>query len=247
MSIFKKEEELRINAVAVIVCGGQSTRMKGIDKINLELEGLPLWAWSVLAFEKSERVSSVVLVTKEEDIGDFWSVVRELGLKKVRSIVRGGATRQESVSKGFFEAKKLSENGEDFDVIAIHDGARPFIKTETIDQAVFESKLYGGSCVAIKSRDTVKVLGEGDFVKETLDRDKIILAQTPQCFQFSLYEKAFNNALEEKKTYTDDCQLFEAMGRKVHITKGDSQNIKITTREDLFLARGIFEAIREEP
>lgn len=235
MGLFKRETN-KLTAAVIICCAGLSTRMKGIDKISYELFSLPVWARATLAFERAESVSNIILVVKEEDISSFLEVTRQLGFQKVSLVVRGGETRQESVFNGFKEVLKMEKKP---DIICIHDGARPFIKTETIEEAIWDAHIYGGSCVCLKSRDTVKVVGENGFIEETLDRNKIYLAQTPQCFNFSLYEKAVNLAKEEGKNYTDDCQLFEAMGAKIHITEGDSQNIKITSPEDLKIAEGI--------
>ena len=232
------QKEISPRAVAIICAGGSSSRMEGIDKISLEIAGLPVWARSCLAFEECELVSKIIVVAREAMLPKIYEDIRlnRYGIRKLTMAVAGGKTRQESVFRGVREAISL---GEEWDVVSIHDGARPFVREETIRSSIIDAYTYGGSSVCIKSRDTIKEAGEDGFIKRTIDREFVYSAQTPQSFSFKKYIKAMENAESKGLDFTDDCQLFEAMGERVFITKGDSSNLKITRPEDLRLIFGM--------
>lgn len=228
--MFKKFKKKSINVSAIIACGGQSQRMNGIDKINFALGDFPVAVMSFMAFENSDYIKEIIVVCKESDIKSMMEYQYLYGISKIKSIVCGGDTRQKSVFKG------LEQVSEDMDFVCIHDGARPFVETSCIDTCISDAMTYGGACASVKTKDTVKIISEDGFIKNTPNRDTIYLAQTPQVFDYKKYKKAAKYASENNLDFTDDCQLFEAIGEKVYLSQGDYKNIKITTRDDLILA-----------
>lgn len=228
--MFKKFKKKSINVTAIIACGGKSQRMNGIDKINFALGDFPVAVMSFMAFQNSDYIKDIIVVCKEEDIKAMMDYQYLYSITKIKSIVSGGNTRQQSVFKG------LAEVSDDTDYICIHDGARPFVSTECIDTCISDAITYGGACASVKTKDTVKIISEDGFIQNTPNRDTIYLAQTPQVFDFLKYKKASSYAKNNNLDFTDDCQLFEAIGERVYLSEGDYKNIKITTRDDLILA-----------
>jgi 2-C-methyl-D-erythritol 4-phosphate cytidylyltransferase len=207
------------NDVAVIVlCGGRSTRF-GENKLLVPLNGKPVFIRTLLAFSDYP----IVLVVSENSREDFAEYLKEFNIK-IHKIVFGGSTRQESV----VNAVNVLD---DFRYIAVHDGARPLISKNDIENVISDGKKYAAAVLGVPVKDTIKRL-DGEKVT-TLDRNELFSVQTPQVFQLNLYKKAI---LSAQKDYTDDCQLVENIGINPHITMGSYSNIKITTREDLTFA-----------
>ncbi len=216
---------------ALIVAAGNGTRMNSrVKKQFLLIKDIPVIVHTVLAFEKSEIIDDIVIVTAKEDIAKTNGLVKQYGLNKVSDIVAGGDTRTDSVRNGLMYVKS--------DFVAIHDGVRPCIKEERIKQVVEEAKKYGGAALGAPVTDTLKAV-ENEKIKNTVDRNGLWQIQTPQCFNTEILKKAYTENDEE--IYTDDCQLFEISGMAVKVVSGDKNNIKITTGEDLELAEFLLE------
>ncbi len=214
---------------AVIVSAGNSTRMGGINKQFLEIDGVPVIAHSISAFQKSEYVDEIVIVTRESDIEEIQNLVNKYNFTKVNAIVCGGETRQLSVYNGVI---KTSDNSA---IVAIHDGARPLVSDKVITETIKMASEYGAAATGVKVKDTVKVVDCNDNIIETPDRTYMRFIQTPQVFKKSLYLDAVKT-VENSKNFTDDCKLLEAYGETVKFVDGDYENIKITTPEDVELA-----------
>ncbi len=210
---------------AIIVGGGKSSRI-GRDKLYLPLKGKPLIFYTIEAIMKV--ISSIILVVSPEKL-NWWQANNKFGIKK---ITIGGNKRQDSVYEGL---KLLNENT---DLVLIHDGARPFVSQNLIERVISSAKEYGAAVCGIPSKATVKMVNNG-WVMNTLNREKLWLIQTPQCFKreiiLSSYKKAYNDGC-----YGTDCaNLVEKAGFKVKVMPGDERNIKITTTFDLELAKVI--------
>ncbi len=232
-----KCEVCSVNADAlpvIIVAGGSSERMNGIDKQLAEIGGIPVIVKTMLAFENSKYISRIIVVTRPEIEADIDKLASKYMISKLTDIVSGGLTRHESVLKGM-ACLSVSENK-----VLIHDGARPFVKEKMIFDCVNALKKANGCLCAVKSTDTVK-LCENEAVKSTLDRNNIYLAQTPQGVDSKLYKKICESGNDNE--FTDDASVMEFADEKVIIVNGDKANIKITTPFDLILAEAI---VREE-
>ncbi|TET50132.1 MAG: 2-C-methyl-D-erythritol 4-phosphate cytidylyltransferase [Dehalococcoidia bacterium] len=210
----------------VIVAGGLSQRMAGINKLFVPLKGRPLLAWSVDACQKHRLVRQVVLVLNDKDLARGWKLQEQRGWSKA-TLCPGGARRQDSVTEGLRRIR-------DCDWVMIHDGARPFLTPDLIDDGVKVVEEIGAAAAAVPVKDTIKVAADDRLVGETLQRDRVWVAQTPQIFSFDLVRQAYENLTAE---VTDDAAAVECLGHKVQLYMGDYRNIKVTTSEDLALAR----------
>ena len=210
----------------VIVAGGLSQRMAGINKLFVSLKGRPLLAWSVDACQKHRLVRQVVLVLNDKDLARGWKLQEQRGWSKA-TLCPGGARRQDSVTEGL---RRIT----DCDWVMIHDGARPFLTPDLIDDGVKVVEEIGAAAAAVPVKDTIKVAADDRLVGETLQRDRVWVAQTPQIFSFDLVRQAYENLTAE---VTDDAAAVECLGHKVQLYMGDYRNIKVTTSEDLALAR----------
>jgi len=222
---------------AVIVAAGTASRMGGIDKVMAPLGGEPMIAWTVQAFQDCDAISEIVIVTREDLIIPITDICRDMYASKVKAVVRGGNSRQESVSLG------LNALSDKVKLAAIQDGARPLITWEVIDRTVRAANTYGAAAPAIPVKDTIKVV-EGRIVKSTPDRSTLFAVQTPQVFDFDLLRGALKRAETDGAAVTDDCSAVERMGMAVKIVEGDERNIKVTTPMDLKIAELLLEEMQ---
>lgn len=214
----------------IIACGGSSTRMgKGVNKLLLTLEGMTVIERTVMAFCEIDEVSEIILCCSESFKEEFLNR-KTLLVSKTLKFAENGETRQKSITNGFKECDPSCE------LVCVHDGARPLISGEVIRAAVDDAKKYGSAVVCVPCKDTVKISDSNGAVLETPPRERLFLTQTPQIFTYEGYKKAVSFAEENSLDFTDDSQLFEAMGIMPHITVGDYSNIKITTPDDIAVA-----------
>ena len=220
---------------AVVPAAGRSTRMEGQDKMLLELEGEPVLLRTLRALECCNLIEEIVVVTREDLIVPVSQLCRDAGLEKVRHVITGGATRMESVSRGVMEVSPEAE------LIAIHDGARPFVSQGLLEQVIAAAGACGAAAPAVALSDTVKRAEEG-YVTGTVEREGLYAVQTPQVFEASLIKAALKQALSEGINLTDDCAAVERLGMQVRLTPGERTNLKLTTPEDIVLGTGILMA-----
>lgn len=217
---------------AVIVAAGSASRMGGIDKVMAELRGEPMIRRTVRAFQSCDAVKEIVIVTREDLIRPITSLCA--GMDKVKAVVAGGKSRQESVGLG------LNTLSKDVKLAAIHDGARPLISEAVIDRTIRAAHSYGAAAPAVPVKDTVKVV-KGGLVLATPNRANLQAVQTPQVFDFDLLRGALKKAQEENASLTDDCSAVERMEMSVKIVEGEEKNLKITTPMDLKIAEMLLE------
>jgi 2-C-methyl-D-erythritol 4-phosphate cytidylyltransferase len=229
----KKKKAPGVLCSAVVVAAGSSTRM-GADKLMLTLGGIPVIARTLKAVEAAPSVGEIVLVTREDMMVPLSQLCQEYALTKVTKVIRGGKTRTESVRLGTLEASR------DAQVIAIHDGARPLVTTEVIENAIAQALKSGAAAPAVPVKDTIKVARKG-VVESTPDRANLFAVQTPQVFEASLIRAALQKALDDGAELTDDCSAVERLGMKVVLTEGDVRNLKLTTPEDILTAEALLE------
>lgn len=234
MGLFhRKKKEQPALCSAVIVAAGSSSRM-GLDKVMAEVGGMPVIVRCIEAFQQSPSVAEVVVVTREDLVPEVARLCQEFQLTKVSKVIRGGASRTQSARMGTLEADQ------NVPIIAIHDGARPFVSTQVIEAAIVQAALSGAAAPAVPLKDTIKTAKEG-IVEETLDRARLYAVQTPQVFDASLIRAALQKALDDGVELTDDCAAVERLGMKVVLTAGDERNIKLTTPMDLIFGESLVE------
>ncbi|MEX2225209.1 MAG: 2-C-methyl-D-erythritol 4-phosphate cytidylyltransferase [Dehalococcoidia bacterium] len=224
-------------AYGIVVAAGRSERMNGVDKVFTELVGRPLVAWALAAFKNTAAIEGVVIVAAPENISRMRDLVVEWRFTNVINVVPGGERRQDSVRAGIEAANGAT-------IVAIHDAARPLVSSDLISEGVALAREAGATICAVPARDTVKeVDGDPPVVRETRDRARVWLAQTPQVFDRTLLLRAH---LEATSDATDDASLVEAAGHEVRVYEGDARNIKITTRDDLLIAETLLRRRFEE-
>lgn len=216
----------------VVAAAGSSTRMEGQDKMFAELDGMPVLARTLLALERCALVSELVIVARSEMIPVVGQLCQDFALFKAAKVVAGGDTRTQSVLRGVSECSPRAE------LIAIHDGARPLISQEELEEVLSKGAETGAAAPAVPVKDTIKEAEKG-LVTGTPDRSRLFAIQTPQVFEASLIKAALTKAEAEKWTITDDCSAVERLGMKVSLTQGTYENIKITTPVDLILGEAI--------
>ena len=230
--VLRKISSRGAKCAAVIVAAGSARRMQGTDKIMAELCGEPLIVHTLRAFQQSDDIQEIVLVTREELLQPLSELCVSKKLSKVKKICRGGETRADSVQAG------LDQISKDCGFVAIHDGARPLVSQSVIHDAVRKAAKFNAAAPAVPVKDTVKVV-HGGVVESTPDRSALYAVQTPQVFALELYRAALDKAISEKTEITDDCSAAERYGVNVVITPGSDENLKVTTPTDLILAEAI--------
>ena len=198
------------------------------SKLLLKINGKTVLERSVNAFLNISDVDEVIVVAREKDIPAFSDILTD---ERV-SFVVGGDTRQQSVMNAV-------DVIDDCELIIIHDGARPLIKSIDIENTIRAAKENKAAAVGVFVKDTVKVVDKNGFVVSTPDRSTLFAVQTPQIFDFELYRNAAQNATEKGLDFTDDCQLVESFNQKVKTVVGSYSNIKITTPDDIVLAENL--------
>lgn len=214
---------------ALIVCAGKSERMKGVNKILLPLGNSTVIGNTMLAFEKTESITEIIIVARNQDFDAIKSEVEKLNISKFKTCTEGSATRQQSVINGL---KCISKETE---MISIHDGARPLVKPEYIEKVIKDASVFGGATLGVPVKDTIKVVSD-NLITDTPYRPSLYITQTPQVFKKKIYFEGVDFSIEHNLDFTDDCQLVEAIGYKVYMTESDYTNIKITTPEDIKIA-----------
>jgi len=194
------------------------------------LAGKPIFVYTIETFEKCSLIDSIIIVGHKNHLQEIKKIIKSKEFKKIKKIIPGGKVRSRSVFNG------LKELDCDTEMVVIHDGARPFVTDKTIKQSVKLCRRFPAVTTAVPVKPTIKrVNAKTLLVKETLDRNSLWEIQTPQVFQKDIIQKAHNN--NRNGNPTDDASMVERLGTKVKILLGDYKNIKITTIEDLMVAK----------
>lgn len=227
--------------VAIIAAAGQGTRMGGNQaKQFLELAGTPIIIHTLRSFELCEAIQEIILVLPAQDTAGFLAVAEKHRLMKLSKIVPGGTTRAESVLKGLLAVSSAAA-----EIIAVHDGVRPFVTADEITRTVKAAEVNEAAILAAAVTDTIKEVSNGTVAK-TLPRTALRRALTPQCFRFELLRRAYEQVDVLDPELTDESSLVERLGVKVTIVEGSSRNIKITGPEDLALGEVLLKEMNFE-
>jgi len=218
-----------MSQTGVVIAGAGISQRMGEDKVFMYLAGKPLLAWSVDVCQSCELVNQIAIVLHETKLDLGRRLVTERGWSKVVEVCPGGDRRQDSVRHGLSKLKGC-------DWVIIHDGARPFLTLELIRDGLEVAQSTGAAVAAVPVTDTVKRGGSDLMIKETLNRQELWAAQTPQIFRFDIITKAHEQI---KDDVTDGAGMVEQLGYKVKLYMGSYGNIKITTPQDLALAEVI--------
>ena len=232
--------------IAIILAGGKGTRMGIVDqpKQFIDIYGKPIVVHTIEAFDIHEQIDAIAVVCLKEWHEDIKIWTRKFELNKVKWIVDGGATRQESVLAGL---KAIEEDVKSDDIVVIHDAARPLISHRIIVNNIEGAKEYGAVDTVIPATDTIIQSKDDSTISAIPVRKELYLGQTPQSFKYSIIMDAHKSAAKSKlQDSTDDCRVVLNYGEKVHLVSGDKLNFKITTMEDLLLLKSIIKMSKLE-
>jgi 2-C-methyl-D-erythritol 4-phosphate cytidylyltransferase len=220
--------------IAIIAAAGAGTRMASDrPKQFLLLAGTPVIIHTLKAFEQCDSINEVIVVLPAEESAGFLSMAGKFGLRKVARVVPGGATRAESVKRGLMSVRAATA-----EIVAVHDGVRPFVTVDEINDTVAAAREHGAAILVAPVTDTIKQVGD-QSVERTLDRSLLRRALTPQCFRYELLRDAYQRADVNDPSLTDESALVEQLGHRVSIVEGSARNIKITTAEDIEIAEAL--------
>src|SRR6266545_2608319 len=220
--------------VAIIAAAGQGTRMaRKRPKQFLELAGIPIVFHTLKAFEQCDLIEEIIVVVAADEADGFLSLANKYDLRKIKAVVPGGATRAESVRNGLNAVDEAT-----VEIVAVHDGVRPFVTPDEIARTVHAAKVAGAAILVSAPVDTVKEVQNGIVVR-TLMRSRLRNALTPQCFTYKLLRRAYEEADVSDPDLTDESSLVERLGARIVTVEGSSRNIKITRPEDIALGEAI--------
>jgi 2-C-methyl-D-erythritol 4-phosphate cytidylyltransferase len=217
-----------VKAAAVIPAAGLGKRF-GAQKQFLELSGKPVLVHTLTAFENSPSVTGVCVAVPGSEIASVQEMVRRYDLKKIIKVVAGGKERQDSVRLGF-EAVGVC------DIILVHDGVRPLVTPDIIEETISAALRFGGCVAAMPVKETTKRVDAEGVILETVDRRTLWSIQTPQAFRYDIFRRAVEKSVKDGFLGTDEAMLVERLGEKVKVVTGSPSNIKITSPEDLMIA-----------
>ncbi|RJE48096.1 MULTISPECIES: 2-C-methyl-D-erythritol 4-phosphate cytidylyltransferase [unclassified Dehalobacter] len=230
------------NIAAIVPAAGRGKRMGGQgNKLLLELAGTPILVFTLKTLEFCPLIKEIIIPAAGIDILAIKKLVEKYSLKKVTAVVEGGAERQDSVYRA------LQSLSPEVDSVIVHDGARPLLTLDDLNRFLEETADLEAAVMAVPLKDTVKKVDAQGRVMETPPREQLRGIQTPQIFNRNLLEKVHKLAFEQQYLATDDASLFEWQGLPVRVVKGNYENIKVTTPEDILWAESILCRRREVP
>lgn len=229
---------------AIFPAAGKGKRMQaGMNKVLVELEGVPILVRTLARFSRCQAVDRLVVVVAAHEVDFVTDMLtgadREFGLKPWQ-VTAGGSERQYSVWNGIQAVQGASD-----DIILVHDAARPLVSEKTILETIRVAEEKGAAIAAVPAKNTIKMCNSAGEVVETPDRSRLWEVQTPQGFRRDILVWANQQAMAEGFLGTDDASLVERLGRKVVIVESDYRNIKLTTPEDMVIAKAFLAAEEE--
>lgn len=234
--------------IAIIFAGGSGTRMKthGLPKQFLKIEGKTIIVKTLENFEINKQIDKIYIACKEDWIDYLKEEIEQSGIKKVAKIVKGGESGQDSIFNALYAA--YEENPKD-SIVLIHDGVRPFISQELINQNIEDVKKYGTSITVTPCFETAIQSSNGELVEEVPNRSEMYTAQAPQCFRLGQIVEVHQKVRQTEKGYdgaVDSCNLMRNNGYPVHMTMGPRNNIKVTTPTDYYLIQALYKYKKDE-
>lgn len=219
-----------MKVTCIVAAGGSGTRMgASVNKLFLKIDEKPVIVHTLKTLQKCKEIDEIIISAKEDEIIKISELISVYSITKVKTIVKGGKTRGESVLSASCEISA------DTEIIMIHDGARPLVTDDILKETIKSASDFGAAACGVKPKCTLKSVDDG-FIKDTIDREKTVEIQTPQVFKKELFDKMYSQSIDVINSATDDCILAEMSGVKIAITEGSYKNIKITTPGDIEIA-----------
>jgi 2-C-methyl-D-erythritol 4-phosphate cytidylyltransferase len=228
-----------MKVIVIIPAAGLGTRMapagKGVpSKQFFEIQGVPIVIHTLRVFAGNKQISQIVVALRKNEMERFSRQLEKEKLSAKVEIVEGGEHRQESVANALAYLKAAPD-----DIVLVHDAVRPFVDDEVIASVIHEAEKHGAAIAGLPAVDTIKQVeraAEGAIVTSTIPRERVVQAQTPQGFRYELIKRAFDSAMADSFSGTDEASLVERLGESVWVVMGSARNIKITTPGDMELA-----------
>ena len=231
------------NNIAIIFAGGQGKRMGlEIPKQFLKVKGKPILAYTLEIFENNNDIDKIYISTQEEYIPYVHKIAKEYEISKIRGVVKGGQTAQDSIYNALIEARK-DGNAND-SIVLLHDGVRPVINQKVIEENINVAKKYGNAITCTEAYETLVISNDGKTVSEVPLRKNSYTAQAPQTFFLGDIISAHDIIRSKQNGYdnmVDACTIYKAINKTVHLVKGNRGNIKITTPEDVYIFKAYLE------
>jgi 2-C-methyl-D-erythritol 4-phosphate cytidylyltransferase len=229
-----------MRTLAIVLAGGAGKRMgSSTNKQFLLLDNKPIIVHTLQVFQDCRPIDGIYLVVNHKDLPMIQEeILEQYHFSKILKLVIGGRLRQDSVRNG------LEAIDEAYDIVTIHDAARPFVSPSFVEKSIFLMEMFDAIIPAIPAKDTIKAISKEGFVMKTLERDSLWHVQTPQTFKYELIMKAYREGMAKKLCGYDDSTFIEYLGKKVKVMEGSPYNIKITTPEDLIIAKGILSQLK---
>jgi 2-C-methyl-D-erythritol 4-phosphate cytidylyltransferase len=224
------------SAAVIIVAAGRGTRLGTPDKVLLPLAGRPLLSYSIAAAESARSVVETIVVAGMHTKPQVERLLEAGGWRKARQVALGGERRQDSVEAG------LRLVSQEIDIVAVHDGARPLVTHDLFEACIDAAMEHGAAIAAVAVTDTLKRVRNG-HVQETVPRDEMWAAQTPQAVRTELLRESFAFAHANRLEVTDEAGLLEAFGVPVAVVPGSPRNLKITRPEDTVIAEAFLRSV----
>ncbi|MCI8548695.1 MAG: 2-C-methyl-D-erythritol 4-phosphate cytidylyltransferase [Bacilli bacterium] len=233
--------------IGIIFAGGSGKRMNsgGIPKQFIKIDEVPIIVHTINVFEECEKIDYIVISCIESHIEYMTKLVNQYKLTKVKSIVKGGKTGQQSIYNALVEANKLKGNAEK-KIVLIHDGVRPIIDTKLLEDNIESVKRYGTSITCVTQKETTIISENGRIIDDITNRNKTYIARAPQSFFLEDILEAHQKAIENDEfDLIDSCSMMKKYGKyknNISIVNCKSDNIKITTPDDFYIAKALMNA-----
>lgn len=230
--------------IAIIFAGGVGRRMKntGIPKQFLKIHGLPVIIYTLQKFQECKEIDAIVIACVETHLEYMQELIEQYNITKVKRVVKGGKTGQQSIYNGLRAAEEISKT--DKDIVLVHDGVRPIIDSKLICKNIESVKRFGSAISSVPQKETTIIVdGNKQYIENITNRQITYIARAPQSFYLkeliACHEKA---KLEEMYDYIDSSSLMMHYGKKLAIVECNTDNIKITTPDDYYIVKAILES-----
>ena len=218
---------------------------KGLpSKQFFEINGTPIIIHTLRVFARNRQITDIVVALRKNEIEPFRKQLEKEGMAEKVQVVQGGDHRQQSVANALASLKAAPD-----DIVLVHDAVRPFVDDEIIANVIREVEKHGAAIAGLPAVDTIKQVdraAEGAIITSTIPRERVVQAQTPQGFRYALIKRAFDSAIADGFTGTDEASLVERIGESVWVVMGSARNLKITTPGDMKLAEFLMEQAKED-
>ena len=228
---------------AVIFAGGVGIRMRSKDlpKQFLRLHDKPIIIHTLEIFESSPEIDAIVIACVEDWIDHLKNLITKFNITKVKKIVPGGETGQDSIFNGLKAAEEIGSRKDD--IVLIHDGVRPLIRQKTLHDDIHSVKKHGSAITSVKVKETVLIVDDNEKIVDVPDRSKSRLARAPQCFYLRDILDAHEKAIQENRhDFIDSCSMMQHYGHELYLVDGPQENIKVTTPDDFYTMRALLDA-----